>query len=126
LNGAPEGAHVAGSFTGLVDFHRSIFAFGTEGGAAAPGPQIELSCCDVFGNAGGDFVGAFEGEKGGMVFSEDPLFCNLPDYDVSLREGSPCLPGASPCGTLGAVSDIGCAPVAVEDRSWGEIKALYR
>lgn len=127
LNGAPEGAHIAGSFTGSVQFSRSIFAFGTEGGAAGPGPSIDLYCCDVFGNAGGDFVGAFEGEKGGTVFAADPLFCNLPENDVSLREGSPCLPGASPCsGAIGALSGIGCGALAVESRTWGEIKALYR
>jgi hypothetical protein len=56
----------------------------------------------------------------------DPLFCDPTNGDLSVREGSPCLPPYSNgCGQIGALGD-GCGVVSVESKSWGEIKAAYR
>lgn len=89
-----------------------------------------LTCCDVYGNAGGDRVGCVADQysiKGN--FSADPLFCHdaNPDEQHSLHEGSPCLPESSPCGVLVGALGLGCGPVsAVEDMTWGAVKAVFQ
>lgn len=62
-------------------------------------PQIDLVCCDLFGNLGGDWVGCIsdqEGQNGNL--SEDPLFCNPKSGDFSspriLRVSRNRTPGA--------------------------------
>ena len=89
-----------------------------------------LTCCDVYGNAGGDWVGCIADQFGvSGNFSADPLFCmdDNPEVPYSLHEGSPCLPESSPCGQLVGAFGLGCGPVsAVEDMTWGAIKTMYR
>jgi hypothetical protein len=64
-----------------------IIAFSTAGEAirVVAGGEVELACCDIYGNAGGDWVG------------------EIADY--SLWSTSPCVGGE--CGLVGALS-IGC------------------
>lgn len=89
----------------------------------------QLDCCDVYGNAGGDWLGCIAAQYGvnGNI-SEDPLFCgnlNL-DEPLALQGDSPCSPGANvECGLVGAWG-VGCEVTPVRDASWGSIKALYR
>ena len=66
-----------------------------------------LACCDVFGNAGGDWVGCIEEQSttaGNLA--ADPLFCNAERGDLRLQPVSPCA-SHSECGTLGAMP-LGC------------------
>lgn len=65
-----------------------------------------FSCTDIYGNEGGDWVGGYAGQLGtnGNI-SEDPLFCDLPIYDVTLDEASCCAPFTPPnteCDLIGA------------------------
>ena len=86
-----------------------------------------LSCTNVFGNAGGDWVGciADQLEMNGN-FSLDPLFCGPEKGNFLLREDSPCAPpGITDCGLLGALP-VGCDTVSISPRSWGKIKSAYR
>ncbi len=90
---------------------------------------VTLYCCDVYGNAGGDWVDSIAGQFGhdGNI-SEDPLFCGdeNPAKPFTLDRGSPCASEASPeCGLVGAW-DVGCGYTAVEAASWGTIKSMYR
>jgi hypothetical protein len=93
--------------------------------------SVASSCSDVFGNAWGDWVGCLAGQGGvDGNFSADPLFCNAAAGDFTLRSDSPCLPGQHPdgydCGLIGAFGE-GCAgPTAVEQTTWGGIKAMWR
>jgi hypothetical protein len=102
-----------------VLLENTIISFSTDGEAVAcdlGAPSPELSCCDVYGNAGGDWVGCIAGQYGisGNI-REDPLFCDPESEDFTLRVGSPCLPGHNPdCGLIGA-SPIGCPTTGVED-----------
>ncbi|MFH1843674.1 MAG: right-handed parallel beta-helix repeat-containing protein [bacterium] len=72
---------------------------------------LELGCCDIFGNRGGDdFPGA--AVDLGDNFSQDPLFCGAADSgDYGLQPGSPCAAGGHPtgadCGLIGALL-VGC------------------
>ncbi|MCK4305975.1 MAG: T9SS type A sorting domain-containing protein [Candidatus Eisenbacteria sp.] len=91
-----------------------ISAFGGLGSAidCSMDGTIELSCCDIYGNAGGNWVGCIAGQYGinGNI-SEDPLFCDLPNGDFSLAADSPCAPFSPPnpeCDLIG-FAGIGCA-----------------
>jgi len=111
----------------------TIVAFSTAGkGVACDGVSGPvLTCCDVYGNAGGDWLGCIGSQYGiNGNFSADPLFCGADLGDFTLRSDSPCLPGQHPdsydCGLIGAFSE-GCAgPTAVEHTSWSAVKALFR
>ncbi len=88
-----------------------------------------LMCCDVYGNAGGDWVGCIADQYGinGNI-SEDPLFCGdlNPDEPYTLHADSPCAPENNPeCGLIGAWG-AGCGLTPVQAASWGSIKALYK
>ena len=84
-----------------------------------------LSCCDIYGNEGGDWVDRIASQYGinGNI-SSDPLFCAPEAGDFTLHEGSPCAPGGE-CGLIGAWP-VGCAPTPTVATTWGAIKALYR
>ena len=76
---------------------------------------VSIVCTDIHGNAGGDWVLRIEellGKDGNIC--EDPLFCDPEAGDLTLAEGSPCLPEFNPdCGLMGA-HGLGCsAPAAV-------------
>jgi hypothetical protein len=88
-----------------------------------------LTCCDVYGNAGGDWVGCIADQYGiNGNFSEDPLFCDMSGGDLTLCANSPCLPTGNSCGVLIGAHDQGCPDCSspVKPTSWGAIKALYR
>jgi len=91
---------------------------------------VTLSCCDVYGNEGGDWVDCIAGQEGvNGNFSADPLFCDPANGDFTISCDSPCAPGnhpdGYPCGLVGAL-DVGCDSSATERTSWGRVKAMYR
>jgi hypothetical protein len=94
------------------------------GGSVSP----LLSCCDLYGNEGGDWAGCVSdmyGVDGNIC--QDPQFCGGTDPEEahSLDASSPCAPAANPdCGLIGAY-DVGCGLTAVEHVSWGRIKGLF-
>jgi len=108
----------------------SIIAFNAFGGALQCNEDVGslmLSCCDLYGNGGGDWVGCiagFEGIDGNLC--EDPLFCGVLEGDFSIDAASPCAPGNNPqCGLIGALG-VGCETSTVRPASWGEIKSMFR
>jgi predicted outer membrane repeat protein len=129
-NSAFVGGGVYCAEGGLPALERTIIAFSVSGGAFYCERPIQppLTCCDVFGNVGGDWIGCIAGQYGinGNI-SEDPLFCNPDLGDFTLHVGSPCAPEHSPagCDLIGALP-VGCGATAVTVRTWGTVKALYR
>jgi hypothetical protein len=104
---------------------RTIIAFSLEGAALLChyDATATLTCCDVYGNEGGDWIDCIEDQA--LIngnFHEDPLFCGdtSPDYPLNLRPDSPCAPGNHPygwdCGLIGAC-DVGCPPAGVEEET---------
>jgi hypothetical protein len=91
-----------------------------------------LTCCDVYGNAGGDYVGCIADQLGiNGNFSACPSFCDAGGGDFTLCDESPCLPGNHPdgsdCGLIGAWGEgCVCGPSATESATWGSIKARYK
>ncbi len=111
---------------------RSVIAFNTGGEAffCDDGCNFPtLSCCDIYGNAGGDWVGCIADQYGvNGNFSADPLFCGdlNADEPYALHVDSPCAPDNNPeCGLIGAWG-VACGLTAVEPMSWGAIKAMFR
>jgi predicted outer membrane repeat protein len=91
------------------------------------GSAPTLSCCDIHGNEGGDWLAPLAAQLGsdGNI-SSLPQFCSLqPDLDRNwrLQSDSPCLGGA--CGQIGAWGQ-GCHTVGTAAASWGELKTRYR
>jgi hypothetical protein len=86
-----------------------------------------LSCTNIFGNAGGDWVGCIANQlQVNGNFSLDPIFCNPSEGIFTIREDSPCAPpGITGCGLVGALP-IGCDVVSISPSTWGKIKAAYR
>lgn len=89
----------------------SIVAFGTGGGGfySPNGTRaLAMSCSDVFGNAGGEFLGLPDptGSEGNI--SADPHFCDRESGDLQLAANSPCLPSHNACGVQMGAWDQGC------------------
>jgi hypothetical protein len=127
-NSAPRGAVFSGGEL-QVEFENCILAFSTGGEPVTCETQhVILSCCDIYGNEGGDWVGCIADQFGtaGNI-SEDPLFCDPANDDLTLDSDSVCAEENNPdCGQIGAWP-IGCDhPVAVQETSWGRIKRSYR
>jgi predicted outer membrane repeat protein len=108
----------------------SIFAFGPRGSAVScldPASEPTLSCCDVYGNASGDWTGCIEGQLGldGNI-SEDPRFCSPLEHDYELGLDSPCAPGNSPpgCGLIGA-RKASCAPTSTTQEAASPAETLH-
>ncbi len=84
-----------------------------------------FTCCDVFGNEGGDWVGCIAEQEGvNGNFCLDPLFCGSEVSDFRLSSASPCANGLG-CGQIGAFG-MGCGPTAIEYTTWGQIKTRFR
>jgi len=104
-----------------------------EGIHCASNSSAALVCSDLYGNAGGDWVGPIADQHGvDGNFSACPLFCDPENADFHLQECSPCAPGNHPqgydCGLIGAW-DVACGcgmPSAVESTTWSSLKARYR
>ncbi|MCK4303686.1 MAG: hypothetical protein KAY24_05550, partial [Candidatus Eisenbacteria sp.] len=84
---------------GFPTLESTIIAFSQSGEAIYSNytPCASMVCCDVYGNAGGDWVGCIEelyGVDGNI--SEDPLFCDPGGGDWTLQACSPCAPFSPP------------------------------
>lgn len=115
-NSAPSGATIfciAGGSPQLID---CIVAFST-GGAAIDAyeatSQPVLTCCDVYGNAGGDWTTIEDqaGANGNM--SADPLFCEPEAGNLQISSVSPCAAENNDCGVLVGALGVGCTPTDV-------------
>jgi predicted outer membrane repeat protein len=91
-------------------FEKCILSFSANGVSlwCSRDCQPVLQCCDIYGNAGGDWAGCIEDQAGIRGnFSADPLFCDPESGNLYLQTTSPCRPSASDCGLVGALP-VGC------------------
>ncbi len=98
---------------------RTIIAYGRQAAAVHCDTltTLSISCCDIYGNTGGDWVGCIADQEGvNGNFSASPIFCGADSGDFTLSANSPCLPGNHPngddCGLIGAYGE-GCDAIAV-------------
>ncbi|MBD3219012.1 MAG: hypothetical protein GF310_12120, partial [candidate division Zixibacteria bacterium] len=93
-----------------------LIAYSTDGEAVRG--DASMTCCNIYDNAGGDWVDDIIGQYGqnGNI-SEKPLFCNLAGGDFSIFTTSPCSPMINEeCGLIGSI-DVGCygdLPIALD------------
>lgn len=105
-NGSPQGSGIHSGYGSALDVQNCIVAFSTQGPGVGCGSFVipTLTCCDIYGNAGGDWVGDIADQLGvnGNI-CEDPLFCDPEDGDFAIPSDSPCAPDYNPeCGLIGA------------------------
>jgi predicted outer membrane repeat protein len=128
-NRSPVGGGLVLIFQGAATLSNCIIAHSLEGegiGLPWPGPVVDLNCSDLYGNAGGDWLGDLAEQLGqdGNI-SADPHFCgDAGDGDVNLRTDSPCLAAQSGCGDMGALQ-VGCSSRSTRDDSWSRVKSYY-
>ena len=115
---------------GTPGFTNTLIAFARQGRAVACEGEVSagFACCNFYGNDGGDWLGCIAdhlGINGNM--SDDPRFCDLPSFNLSVEACSPCLAGNNTCGVdIGArVEGCSCGE-ATEPATWGRLKAMYR
>jgi predicted outer membrane repeat protein len=107
----PGGSRAVGGaaitvFTGAsATLDRSVLAFSPSGEAVlCDGGAATLTCCDVYGNAGGDWAGCIAEQAGaGGNFSADPMFCDPSNDNLTVLYDSPCAAQNQPtCGQIGS------------------------
>lgn len=121
--------HGAGLYIveGTSMIENSIIAFSGYGDAVtcASGYDIALACCDLYGNAGGDWTGYIEWMENQLGnISEDPLFClEQGDFPYAITLESPCTPYSYPneeCELIGAWAS-GCGDAAMAGTGGGDL-----
>jgi hypothetical protein len=113
-NSASFGGGIYCTYYAAPVVQQSIVAFSRNGGAVVLGGDGNIpvfTCCDIYGNTGGDWQGGVSNQYGqsGNI-SSDPLFCleANPEKPYCLHSDSPCISGPeSTCGLMGAAG-IGC------------------
>ncbi len=112
LNEATNGSAVHLDTSSDVTIDHTIVAFGTgDNPVYCDVPtNVSLTCSDVYGNVGGDYVGAIAGQNGinGNI-SADPRFCGPYEGDYHIHHASPCVDVVG-CELIGAMG-IGCGQV---------------
>ncbi|MGD1047577.1 MAG: right-handed parallel beta-helix repeat-containing protein [Candidatus Krumholzibacteriaceae bacterium] len=115
---------LAGS-AGNAVVRNNIMVLGYRGIVADSSATFTLSCNDIWGSVKENCYGLSTGCIGvdGNI-SVDPLFCN----GYYLHQGSPCLGANTPSACGGDY--MGCYPVAcevaVQGKSWGNIKSIFK
>ena len=91
---------------------------------------LTTKCNDVWGNETNYQMTDPTGSNGNI--SLDPQFCGVdPVASVNfyIQSDSPCAPGNHPdgysCGLIGRFP-VGCGTTSTKERSWGEIKSLFK
>jgi hypothetical protein len=129
-NSAPEGGGLAIRLSDAL-LTNTIVAFSPVGPAiyCHEGASATLSCCDLYNNAGDDWVGCIADQYGinGNI-AEDPMFCDHAGGDYRLWCDSPCAPFTPPneeCDLIGALP-VGCGGTPTLEVTWGEIRLRSR
>jgi predicted outer membrane repeat protein len=135
-NEAEQGAGMyVDTFVAVLE--KTVISFGQQGEAVyvhggGLNSDVSLSCCDLYGNAGGDWVAIIADQLGANGnFSADPRFCGTLGGNFRVENCSPCLPGnhtdGYDCGGIIGAFGTGCECGApTEPTTWGAIKAVYR
>lgn len=124
----PRGAGIACADYSYPVLTNTIISFSWAGEAVyCDGTSgADFNCSDIYGNAGGDWVGCIEDQLGinGNIW-EDPLYCNTEIWELYVNCYSPCAPYQQPtCGLIGAWT-VGCGVSATVPSTWGLVKSIF-
>ncbi len=124
------GLYLTNLASGVIE--NTIIAFSTRGEAVHCDATSDatLGCCDLYDNAGGDWVGSISDQAGvNGNFSADPIFCDRETDDLTVAADSPCLPGNHPygydCGLVGAHGQ-GCDATVLPSAIFGGVGGALR
>ena len=126
-NSSPSGAAAYLASSAEIDWTRSILVFASSGSAVTGDGTgvVHISCSDVYGNAGGDWVNDLDGLLSGSDnFSANPSFCDRYGGDYNLASNSPCLAQHSPCGSQVGAFDLGCVLTDVPETPQAVVSEL--
>lgn len=117
-NEAPIGGSVSVLYMGEseVNISNCIITGSLEGEALFNDDTgvINISQTNIYGNAGGDWVGIIADQLGSNYnISLDPQFCGAGDGDFTLWFESPCLATNNPGGELMGAWGVGCGDVSL-------------
>lgn len=129
-NSAPLGGGIYLHAGPNVTVERSIISYSHEGAAFSMSLPctLQVECCDLYGNAGGDTIPAGAIDVGHNIYL-DPQFCGKTgSFNYYLQSDSPCLPLNNPFGIL--CQQVGafpcaCGTVSARSGTWGNIKKLF-
>lgn len=122
----PVGRLIGSAGPAPISVTYSLFAFNRVEKIVNEDDDVMIAWCGVYGNACGDTLeGNYEPSR---IIWDDPLFCDMDADDYSLCANSPCLPSVSGWTERVGAYDAGCdnCSSAVQELTWGRIKALYR
>jgi hypothetical protein len=124
-NTSPDGSAISIWNDDYHLIHNSIFAFNNSSAAITcddPVVDLDIECCDIYGNPGGDWTGcvaSYYGIDGN--FSADPQFILPLVHDYRISPNSPCAPNNNECAVLigaeGVVGNMALKAVIAIDRS---------
>jgi len=97
------------------DISNSIIAFNDcDSLAVFHDVDVTVSCSDIFGNGGGDWIGLFASQlDSNGNFSADPQFCDTATGEFTLMDISPCAAANNECEELIGLLPVGCSGVPV-------------
>ncbi|MFH1843221.1 MAG: FlgD immunoglobulin-like domain containing protein, partial [bacterium] len=106
-----DGGGLSSRNSSQITADNCIIAFSTHRQAVhCDNGSATFTCCDIYGNEGGDWIGCIAGQYGtGGNFAANPLFCDLATGDLTLRSDSPCAPDNNPCAELIGAWPVGCS-----------------
>ncbi len=103
-NSAQTGGAIFALASSSPYLENCIIAFSGSGESIATGDgssQPLLTCCNIFGNAGGDWERSISDQANSDGnLSVDPQFCDPDNLIFTLKAGSPCAPNNNSCGRL--------------------------
>lgn len=130
-NSAADGGGIYLFWESDLVVRNCIIANSTEGGALTIDldSSLDIGCCDIFGNLGGDSLPSGAIDSGWNIFL-DPQFCGMKGSgNYFLQSDSPCHPINHPdglfCGLIGA-HPVMCGTIQAGDNTWGKIKNLKK
>jgi hypothetical protein len=100
--------------SGNPSLTRCLVTFAAAGGGiygALDATGATITCCDVYGNTGGNYGGSIADPTGtNNNVSLDPVYCvpGASPPTLSISSLSPCAPASSPCGQLIGALGVGC------------------
>jgi parallel beta-helix repeat protein len=111
--------------------NNNLIAFNDSGVLLETSTTLSAGCNDVFSYSSNYSGGADPTGTDGNI-SADPQYCAsdpLASGNFWIQSDSPCSPGnhpaGYPCGLIGKYT-VRCGSVSTGEKSWGEIKELYR
>ncbi|UCF05017.1 MAG: right-handed parallel beta-helix repeat-containing protein [bacterium] len=130
-NAAPAGGGIHIFRNSALTVRSSIICYSRNGGALAVevSSLLDIGCCDIYGNSGGDSFPPGTVDAGFNIFLE-PQFCgSVGSANYYLQSDSPCHPINHPgglfCGLIGAYP-VMCGSVPVGEDSWSGIKRSFK